>query len=188
MVPFFKEFLNILNKDQFHTFTRVNFQIRVPQVRVVKEGQQLGIMNTDQARKIAQDDGLDLVEIVPNARPPVCHIIDYDKYRYQQKQKEKEQKRKQKEASVELKEIRLRPRIQDHDIETKVSAARRFLESGQRVQFNLQYKNREITHKEEGFVIVNKIIESLKDIATVERAPKMEGFRLICKLEPKKDK
>jgi translation initiation factor IF-3 len=173
------------NKKQ--NFTRVNFQIRVPTVRVVKDGEQLGIMPTDKARRIAQDAGLDLVEIAPHAQPPVCHIIDFNKYRYQQKQKEKEQRRKQKESATELKELRLRPGIQDHDIETKVSAARRFIEDGHKVQFNLQYKNREITHKEEGFKVINKIIEAMKDVASVERLPKMEGFRLTCKLEPKKN-
>lgn len=175
------------NNKPKQSFTRVNFQIRVPQVRVVRDGEQLGIMTTDAARRIAQDAGLDLVEVAPQAKPPVCHILDYDKYRYEQKQREKDAKRKQKEQSSELKELRLRPAIQDHDIDTKVNAARRFLEDGHKVQFNLQYKNREITHKEEGFKVMNKIIEALKDVADVERAPKMEGFRLTCKLEPKKD-
>jgi len=164
-------------------FTRVNFNIRVPTVRVVQDGKQLGIMPTDVARKQAMDAGLDLVEIAPQAQPPVCSIMDFEKFRYEQKQKEKEQKKNQKKN--EIKELRLRPGIQDHDIGTKASAVRRFLEDGKKVQLNLQFKNREITHKDEGFRVMRKIIEGLADIANVERAPSMEGNRLICRLEPK---
>jgi translation initiation factor IF-3 len=164
------------------SFIRVNYQIRIATVRVVKDGEQLGIMSTDKARKIAQDAGLDLVEIVPNATPPVCHIIDYDKYRYQQKQKEKEQKRKQKDSINELKEIRLRPGIQNHDIETKISAIKRFLSDGKKVQLSLFFKAREITHKEEGFRVIKKIVDELIDVANIEREPRMEGNRLICRL------
>ncbi len=163
-------------------FTRVNYQIRIANVRVVKDGEQLGIMPTEKARKIAQDAGLDLVEVAPHANPPVCHITDYDKYRYQQKQKEKEQKRKQKESINELKEIRLRPGIQDHDVETKINAIKKFLVGGKKVQLSLQFKAREITHKEEGFRVVNKIIKDLGDCASVEREPKMEGNKLTCRL------
>jgi len=109
--------------------------------------------------------------------------MDFEKFRYEQKQKEKEQKKNQKKN--EIKELRLRPGIQDHDIGTKASAVRRFLEDGKKVQLNLQFKNREITHKDEGFRVMRKIIEGLADIANVERAPSMEGNRLICRLEPK---
>ena len=185
---FFREESKLNKYDQAHNkkhFTRVNFQIRVPNVRVVQDGKQLGVMPTDKARLLAQDAGLDLVEVAPQAQPPVCHIIEYDKYRYMQKQKEKEQARKQKESAQELKELRLRPGIQDHDIETKANTARKFLEEGKKVQLNLQFKNREITHKDEGFKVMDKIIKSLVDVATVERQPKMEGFKLICRLEPK---
>lgn len=177
--------MNKYGQAQDKKFTRVNFQIRVPNVRVVQDGKQLGVMPTDKARLLAQDAGLDLVEVAPHAQPPVCHIIEYDKYRYQQKQREKDQNRKQKEAATEMKELRLRPGIQDHDIETKVGAAKKFLEEGKKVQFNLQFKNREITHKDEGFRVMDKIVKSLADVASVERAPRLEGFRLVLRLEPK---
>lgn len=164
-------------------FTRVNFNIRCPTVRVVQDGKQLGIMPIDVARRQATDAGLDLVEIAPMAQPPVCSIMDYEKFRYEQKQKEKEQKKNQKKN--EIKELRLRPGIQEHDIGTKADAVRRFLEDGKKVQLNLQFKNREITHKDEGFRVMSQIIKNLADIAIVERAPSMEGNRLTCRLEPK---
>ncbi len=174
------------DKSRKQNFTRVNFHIRVPNVRVIRDAEQLGIMPTDKARRLAQDAGLDLVEIVPHANPPVCHIIDYDKYCYQQKQKEKEQQRKQKESATELKEIRLRPNIQDHDVETKVNAIKKFLGEGKKVQLNLQFKNREIAHKDEGFLLIGKIVKNLAECAIVEREPRLEGKRLICLLVPKK--
>ena len=172
------------NKDKERKqFTRVNFNIRCPTVRVVWDGKQLGIMSGDAARKLAFDAELDLVEIAPQAQPPVCSIMDYEKFRYEQKQKEKEQKKNQKNS--EIKELRLRPGIQEHDISTKIGAVRRFLIDGKKVQLNLQFKNREITHKEEGFRVINKIVKDVVDVANVERAPSMEGNRLICRLEPK---
>lgn len=165
--------------------TRLNFQIKTPMVRVVKDGVQLGVMQTDKARKIALEDELDLVEIAPNANPPVCHIMKYEKYKYEQKQKEKEQKRKQKDSSNELKEVRLSPGIQDHDINTKVATIKRFLSEGKKVLLNLQFKKRQIAHKEEGFRVVNKVIEGLLIEATVEREPRLQGSKISCVLEPK---
>ncbi len=166
-------------------FTRINFQIKCPTVRVIQDGNPLGIMPIDSARKLAMDNGLDLVEVVPNANPPVCQVVDYEKHKYQQKQREKEQARKQKESALELKEIRLRPGIQEHDIETKVNSIRKFLAEGKKVQLNLQFKNREITHKEEGYKVVNKIVSSLEDVAGIERPARLEGFSLTCRLVPK---
>lgn len=150
-------------------------------LRVVKDGEQLGIMPVEQARQIAQDNDVDLVEVAPNERPPVCAILDYGKYKYQQKIKQKKQNTK----TVEVKELRLRPRIGDHDIETKVNAAKLFLSQGKKVQFNLMYKSRELAHKDEGFKVMNKILEDLKDCSTAVVKPKLDGNRLICKLEPK---
>ncbi len=165
---------------------RVNYQIKCPTVRVVENGNQLGIFNTEKARKMAFEKGLDLVEMVAHAKPPVCAILKYDKYRYEQKIKQKEAKKKQK--SLEIKEIRLRPGIQEHDVETKVNAVKRFLSAGKKVMLKLQYKNRELRHKEQGIEVMKKIIESLKDIASVEIQPKFESNnRLICRLEPKKE-
>jgi translation initiation factor IF-3 len=167
-------------------YIRVNLHIRVPNVRVVQEdGTQLGIMSTDAARKVAFDAGMDLVEIVPTATPPVCKITNFDKFRYEQKQKEKEAKKVQKEKQIETKEIRLRPCTGVHDIKTKSSAAIRFLEEGNKVSINLEFKKREITHREEGYRIINMMLEQLKEHATVEMNPKMEGNRLVCRLAPK---
>ena len=134
---------------------RVNWQIRVPQVRVVRDEEQLGVMPTDAARKMAMDDGLDLVEIAPTAKPPVCRIMDYGRFKYEQNIKKKEAAKKQRESQVQLKEIRLRPAIQDHDIETKINQAKKFIEEGCRVQFNLQFKGyRELNHKDQGFTVM----------------------------------
>lgn len=165
---------------------RTNWQIRVPQVRVVREEEQLGVMPTDEARRIAQDDGLDLVEIAPDARPPVCRIMDYGRFRYEQNVKKKESAKKQRESQVQLKELRLRPGIADNDIETKVNQAKKFLEEGCRVQFNLQFKGqRELAHKDQGFLVMKKVTEALEPVCIVEKAPKSEGNRIICCLAPK---
>lgn len=167
-------------------FTRVNFNIKAISVRVVQDGKQLGVFSIEDARKMAYNVGLDLVEIVPSAKPPVCSICDYDKYRYEEKQKEKDSKKNQK--TIETKEIRLRPCTQSHDIEVKINTIKRFLSEGKKVLLNLQYHKRELSHKEEGHKIINEIIEKIKEFANIEQSPKMESNRLICRLAPfKKD-
>ena len=167
-------------------YTRVNLQIRVPQVRVVQEdGTQLGVMATDAARKIAFEQGLDLVEIVPNANPPVCKLTNFDKFRYEQKQKEKEAKKVQKDKMIETKEIRLRPCTQANDIEVKGNSIIRFLGEGKKVFISLEYKRRELSHREEGYKIINQLLDLVKEHASVEMNPKMEGNRLVCRLAPK---
>jgi translation initiation factor IF-3 len=168
------------NKKQ--NFVRVNGQIRFSPVRVVKDKVQLGIMRVEDALKIAREQDLDLVEIVPNARPPVCEIIDYGKYRYQLSIKEKE---KNKAKQIETKEIRLTPKIADHDIVTKSNAARKFLTEGKKVQLSLLFRNREMAHQDEGFKTVGKILQQVEDVCKVEMAPKLEGKRIICRIEPK---
>lgn len=174
--------VNRRNDDE----SRINWQIRVPQVRVVKDEEQLGIMSTDAARKLAQDDGLDLVEIVPQARPPVCRIMDYGRFKYEEKIKKKESAKKQRESQVQLKELRLRPGIADHDTDTKINQAKKFLEEGHRVQFNLQFRGqREMSHKDQGFAVMKRVTESLGSICIVEKAPKLEGNRITCCLAPK---
>lgn len=167
-------------------YTRVNFQIKVPNVRVVQEdGTQMGVMATDAARKIAYDQGLDLVEIVPNANPPVCKLTNYDKFRYEQKQKEKDAKKVQKDKMIETKEIRLRPCTQANDIEVKGNTIIRFLAEGKKVLVSLEYKKRELSHREEGYKIINQLLVMVKDHTAVEMSPKMEGNRLVCRLAPK---
>ncbi len=167
-------------------YNRVNYQIKAPSVRVVKEdGTQLGVLQIDAARRAAQDAGLDLVEIVPNANPPVCKLTNYDKYCYEQKQKEKEAKKVQKEKMIETKEIRLRPCTQANDIEVKGNSIIRFLSEGKKVLVTLEYKKRELAHRDEGYKIINSLLERVKDHTVVEMNPKMNGNRLVCMLAPK---
>ena len=165
---------------------RVNWQIKAFRVRVVREEEQLGIMSSDEARKIAQEDGLDLVEIAPQANPPVCRIMDYGKFKFEQKIKKKESDKKQRESQIQLKQLRLRPGIADHDTDTKINQAKKFLAEGCRVQFNLQFKGqREMSHKDQGFTVMKKVVESLNSICVVEKAPRLEGNKITCCLAPK---
>lgn len=167
-------------------YTRVNYHIKAPNVRVVQEdGTQLGVLQIDAARKIAQDAGLDLVEIVPTANPPVCKLTNYDKYCYEQKQKEKEAKKVQKEKMIETKEIRLRPCTQSNDIEVKGNTIIRFLKEGKKVLVSLEYKKRELAHRDEGYKIINNLLDQVKDHTIIEMNPKMMGNKLLCRLAPK---
>lgn len=174
------------NQSRREDEPRINWQIRVPQVRVIKEETQLGVMATEAARRMAQDEGLDLVEIVPTARPPVCKIMNYGRYKYEQNCKKREAAKKQRESQVQIKEIRLRPNIGDHDITTKINQAKGFLSDNCKVQFNLQFRGqRELSHKEQGFGVINKIVEALSIDGTIDKAPKMEGNRIVCCFSPK---
>ena len=164
---------------------RTNFQIRVPQVRLIHNEEQLGVVPTDDARRMAEDAGLDLVEMVPNASPPICKIMDYGKYKYEKKIKDKESARKQREAAVQYKEIRLRPSIASGDVETKTSQAKRFLSEGYKVQLVVQFKGREMAHRENGMLLVNKIIQEMSVVASVESQPKFEGNKITCCLVSK---
>ena len=165
---------------------RMNFHIRALLIRVFRDGKPLGVMKTHEARKQAQEDGLDLVELVPNADPPVCHILDYGEYKYRESLKAKELKKKQKQ--LDDKELRFRPGIDDHDVETKLKQARQFIEEGRKVQFVLKMKGREMAHKEKGFEVITKIIELLKDIAQPESPPRMDGKTVACRLVPIKER
>ena len=175
--------MNFTNRDRKQNFVRMNEQIKFSPVRVVRNKVQIGVMCVEDARRIAREEGLDLVEIVPNARPPVCEIIDYGKYRYQLSIKEKEKKHKTKQG--EMKEIRLSPKIAEHDVEIKGKAARKFLNEGKKVQLNLLFRNRELAHQDEGFKVINKILKEIEDVCKIESPPKMEGKRIICRIEPK---
>lgn len=166
-------------------FIRINFQIKSPSVRVTRDGQQLGVYQIDAARKLAFDAGLDLVEVAPQANPPVCAILSFDKYRYELKQKEKESKKNQK--TVEIKEVRFRPVTQTHDLETKVSAVKRFIDDGKKVNLVVQFAKREFLHKDVGFKLIETVLELLKDYVAVEITPKMEGARLFCRVTPVKE-
>ncbi len=167
---------------------RVNFQIRIPQVRVMQNGEQLGIMPTEKARNLAYDQGLDLVEMVPNANPPVCHILDYSKYKYEQKVKHKDHMKKQREMVQAVKEIRLSPAIGQHDLDIKIKHIIEFLNEEKKVQIYMKFRSREMQHKDVGFEKINQILEKCKESANVELYPKFEGSKLICRLAPQKTK
>ena len=152
----------------------INEQIRDKEVRVVgADGEQLGVMSAREAQKIADDAGLDLVKIAPKAKPPVCKVIDYGKYRYEQARREKDAKKKQK--TVELKEIRLSPNIEANDLNTKMNAAKKFLAKGNKVKITLRFRGREMAHMNSSKHILDDFAENLSDVAVVEKAPKVEG-------------
>ena len=163
----------------------INEKIREKEVRVVTEaGEQLGIMPIAEARAKAEEAGVDLVMIAPNAKPPVCRIIDYGKFKYEQTRKEKESRKKQK--TIEIKEIRMSPNIDKNDLNTKVNAARKFLQKGDRVKITLRFRGREMAHMQNGRVILEDFAKQLEDIATVEKAPKVEGRTLTMFLTEKR--
>lgn len=163
---------------------RVNHRIRVPEVRVVlDDGSQLGVMPTSEALKAAEGRGLDLVEVNPKSVPPVCKILDFGRYKYEEKKRQSEAKRKQ--TVVELKEVKLRPKTDDHDLQVKVRAARRFLESGNKVKFTVRFRGREITHPQRAQMQLDWLIEQLIDLANVEQRPQMEGRTMSAIVGPK---
>lgn len=162
---------------------RINHRIRVPEVRVIADDEQLGVMPTHEALRLAEEKGLDLVEISPRAFPPVCRIMDYGKYKYEEAKK-KQQARKR-ASTVETKEIKFRPKTEEHDMAFKVKHVRRFLESGNKVRLAVVFRGREITHPQTGMAVLNRIVELCNDIAVVEATPNMEGRRMIMVIAPK---
>ena len=151
----------------------INEQIRDREVRLIGEnGEQLGIMSARDAYKRAQEAGLDLVKIAPTAKPPVCKIIDYGKYRYEMARKEKEARKKQR--TIDVKEVRLSPNIDTNDLNTKVGAARKFISKGDKVKVTLRFRGREMAHMQSSKYILDEFAEKLSDVATVEKAPKVE--------------
>ena len=163
---------------------RINEEIRAREVRVITaDGEQLGIMSGRAAQQLAVERHLDLVEIAPTAKPPVCKIMDYGKFRYEQQKREKEARKKQK--TFDIKEVKLRPGIEDHDFNVKYKNAVRFLEDGDKVKVTIMFRGRELSHPELGEVLLNKIAEQLKEIAVVERVPKLEGKNMIMIVAPK---
>src|SRR6185369_14412691 len=162
---------------------RINHRIRVPEVRVIAEEEQLGVMPTHEALRLAEEKGLDLVEISPRAFPPVCRIMDYGKYKYEEAKK-KQQARKR-ASTVETKEIKFRPKTEEHDMAFKVKHVRRFLEGGNKVRLAVVFRGREITHPKTGMAVLNRVVDMCQDIATVEATPNMEGRRMIMVISPK---
>ena len=163
----------------------LNEQIRDKEVRLIGEnGEQLGIMSSRDALKLAKEAELDLVKIAPNAQPPVCKIIDYGKYRYEQARREKEAKKKQK--VIESKEVRLSPNIDENDLNTKINAARKFIQKGDRVKVTLRFRGREMSHMAQSKHILDEFAEKLADIAVVEKPAKVEGRSLTLILSEKR--
>jgi translation initiation factor IF-3 len=162
---------------------RTNFMIKVPEVRLVGENITPGILATPDAIKLAQSMELDLVEISPGANPPVCRVIDYNKFLYEEKKKKKEMKAKAKTS--EVKEIRFTPNTDDHDFEFKVKHAEKFLSEGDKVKAHVQFKGRAIMFKERGELLLLKFADRLKDVGALEGLPKMEGKRMLVMFAPK---
>ena len=163
----------------------INEQIRDKEVRVIGEnGEQLGIMSAKEALKLAEEAELDLVKIAPTAKPPVCKIIDYGKYRYEQARKEKEAKKKQK--TVDVKEVRLSPNIDKNDLNTKVNSAKKFIQKGDKVKVTLRFRGREMAHMQTSKHILDDFADMLKDVASVEKPAKLEGRSISMVLTEKR--
>lgn len=162
---------------------RVNREIRAPQIRVIDEaGNMLGVMTVMEGVRLAEDRGLDLLEIAPTASPPTCKIMDYGKWKYENKKKAAAARKKQ--VIVTVKELQMRPRTDQHDFETKMKHARRFILEGDKVKITIRFLGREMAHQEIGVQLLNRCIDFVKEIAMVEAAPKMEGKNLFVLLGP----
>ena len=163
---------------------RINAQINVPSVRVVDEnGEMLGVLPIREALSRAAEAGLDLVEISPNAEPPVCKILDFGKYKYEIQKKKNEARKKQK--VIEVKEIKLRPNIDEHDYEVKMRSVHRFLDEGDKVKVTMRFRGREMVHQELGLKVLERVRDELEERAKVEQMPKLEGRQMIMVLAPK---
>jgi translation initiation factor IF-3 len=168
-----------LNKQE-----NVNEKIRAPEVRVIGvDGTQLGIMSTNRALELATSESLDLVEVAPNADPPVCKIMDYGKFKYQKSKRSQEAKKKQ--TVIQVKEVKIRPKTDEHDLQVKIRHIKRFLDQKDKAKVTILFRGREIAYTDRGMVVLERIIEELKDEAVVERSPAMEGRNLVMILAPK---
>ncbi|MGD0153065.1 MAG: translation initiation factor IF-3 [Thermacetogeniaceae bacterium] len=169
----------IINKD-----LRINEEIRVREIRLVSsDGQQLGVVPIKEGLRIAVEQGFDLVEVAAQAKPPVCRIMDYGKYKYEQSKRDREARKKQK--VIEIKEIKLRPKIEDHDFQVKVKNAQRFLADGDKVKVTMMFRGREISHSDLGRSLSLKFFKMLEDQAIMEKEPKIEGRNMIMVLASK---
>jgi translation initiation factor IF-3 len=165
--------------------TRINERIRVPEVRVIDdEGNQVGVMKTPDALSFAQDRDLDLVEVAPEARPPVCRVLDYSKYKYEQAQKVKQAKKHQQQITI--REIKFRPKIAQHDYDTKKHHVERFLRHKDKVKITIMFRGREVTHPERGTMILDRLAEELAELGVVEQRPMQEGRNMTMMMAPSK--
>ena len=165
----------------------INEEIRDREVRVIgADGAQLGVLPTQRALELAEEAGLDLVKIVPNAQPPVCKLMDYDKHRYEQAKREREMRKNQKVISV--KEVQLSATIEENDVQTKAKNAVRFLQDGDKVKVSIRFRGRQIAHSDIGLKVMQDFVDRTKDVAVVEKRPSLEGRHMIMILGPKADK
>ncbi|MEO8559657.1 MAG: translation initiation factor IF-3 [Rhodospirillales bacterium] len=163
---------------------RINGEIMAPQVRLINEaGDMIGVVGVREAVQMAEEVGLDLIEVSPNAEPPVCKIADYGKYKYEAQKKANEARKKQK--VIEVKEIKMRPGIDDHDYDVKMRAMKKFFEEGDKVKVTLRFRGREMVHTDLGVKVLNRVRDELELIAKVEQFPKMEGRQMTMVLSPK---
>jgi translation initiation factor IF-3 len=163
--------------------TRINERIRVPEVRLIDEnGEQVGVMRTNEALRYAQDRDLDLVEVAPDARPPVCRVLDYSKYKYEQAQKQKQARKHQQQITI--REIKFRPKIAENDYKTKKGHVERFLRNKDKVKITIMFRGREVTHPERGVMILDRLAEELSEIGVVEQRPLQDGRNMTMMLGP----
>ncbi|WP_026369167.1 translation initiation factor IF-3 [Kallotenue papyrolyticum] len=166
---------------------RINRRIRVPQVRLIdEEGRQIGVISTSEALMMAEERGLDLVEVAPNADPPVCRLMDYGKFLYEQNKKAREARKNQK--TIEVKEVQIRPSTDEHDVEVKSNRAREFLSDGHKVKFNMRFRGRQLAHMDIGVRMLEDIAERLRDVGVVEVRPTPEGRSITMVLAPQSAK
>jgi translation initiation factor IF-3 len=165
--------------------TRINERIRVPEVRLIDdEGNQIGVLKTDEALRFAQERDLDLVEVAPEARPPVCRVLDYSKYKYEQAQKVKQARKHQQQITI--REIKFRPKIAQHDYDTKKHHVERFLRNKDKVKVTIMFRGREVTHPERGTAILDRLAEELSELGVVEQRPLQEGRNMTMMMAPSK--
>lgn len=163
---------------------RVNEAIRAREIRLIDEnGEQLGIMVVREGLRIAAERGLDLVEVAPNAKPPVCRLLDYGKYKYEQAKRDREARKKQR--TMDIKEVRMTPKIEGHDFQVKVRNAQKFLQDGDKVKATVRFRGREIVHADIGRALLLDLAEEVKDYGVIEREPRVEGKHMIMVLAPK---
>lgn len=173
--------MNSISKDKE---IQVNHDIRDREVRVIApDGKQLGVMSTKDALRYAQEAQLDLVKIAPDAKPPVCKIMDFGKYKYEQSKRDKEARKKQK--IINIKEIRMNPTIDEHDFQVRLKNAIKFLQDGDKVKVSIKFRGRQMTHTKLGEEVLNKFVEGVKDYGFTEKEPKMEGRNMVVVISPK---
>ncbi len=173
-----------MDRNQRQPQVRVNYRIRVPEVRVIAaDGTQLGIMSSQDAIRKAQEDGLDLVEVNPKADPPVCKIMDFGKFKYEEKKRANIARKNQ--NVVEIKEVKVRPKTDEHDLETKIKHIKRFLEEGNKAKITVRFRGREITHPEKGREVLDDIVKALEGMINIESHPAIDGKQMIMMIAPK---